>query len=130
MNKQSRHVNEFMKLHNISTSAKKTHDDDGSDDDNCGNNQSPSGVPDVTHFLQSYAKKQGVFRDNNHIYFRCCVNMKNVNALCNILEEYNREHDLACIVTTTSLVIPKPVYLHITSDGGSVNAGFLACKFY
>jgi ATP-dependent protease ClpP protease subunit len=101
--------------------------DDNSDDESGGPTQSP-GMPDIARLLQN-ASKQGVFREHNHIYFRCTVTMKTVNTLCNMIEEYNREHDVACATITTSLVIPKPLYLHITSGGGSVHAGFLAYDY-
>lgn len=71
-------------------------------------------------------KKVEVYCDNNHIYFRGDVTIEKVNQLCELIEGYNREHDLIKSSTFTSIVVPKPIYLHITSHGGDLIAGFLA----
>lgn len=86
-----------------------------------------SSFPDFSALMKTEKKK--VFRDHNHIYFRCDVTMERVNQLCNLIEEYNREHESLSHDLTTSIVIPKPIYLHITSFGGDLLAGFLAYDY-
>lgn len=72
------------------------------------------------------AKKLEVYAEQNHIYFRGDVTIDKVNKLCELIEGYNREHDFIKLSSFTSIVIPKPIYLHITSWGGDLIAGFLA----
>jgi ATP-dependent protease ClpP protease subunit len=90
------------------------------------NTMNPS-FPDLSNLLKADKKK--VFRDHNHIYFRCKVTMDHVNKLCNLIEEYNREQDLMRSDITTAIIIPKPIYLHITSMGGDLLGGFLAYDY-
>jgi ATP-dependent Clp protease protease subunit len=85
------------------------------------------GMPDIAALLKKEKKK--VFRDHNHIYFRCDVTMDKISKLCNLIEEYNREHDEWKHTITTAVIIPKPIYLHITSFGGDLIAGFLAYDY-
>jgi ATP-dependent protease ClpP protease subunit len=99
----------------------------GNDSDDETGQTMPPGFPDIQGLLKSEKKK--VFRDNNHIYFRCEVTMNNVNKLCNLIEEYNREQDDVSRCCTTSIIIPKPIYLHITSLGGDLLAGFMAYDY-
>ena len=70
-----------------------------------------------------------VYRDHNHIYFRCEVTMNRVNRLCNLIEEYNREHEILQSELTSMILVPKPIYLHITSMGGDMLGGFLAFDY-
>jgi ATP-dependent protease ClpP protease subunit len=83
--------------------------------------------PDIQSLLRTEKKK--VFRENNHIYFRCEVTMERVNRLCNLIEEYNREHDICVADCTTQLVLPLPIYLHITSSGGDLLGGLMAYDY-
>jgi len=84
-------------------------------------------LPDLTSLLKGDKKK--VFRDHNHIYFRCEVTIERVNKLCNLIEEYNRDQDMLRADITTAIIVPKPIYLHITSLGGDLMAGFLAYDY-
>lgn len=81
-------------------------------------------MPDMTKILEMYDKK--VFRRYNHIYYRTDVTMSNITKLCNLIDDYNREQNMLTRELTTSIVIPKPLYLHITSYGGDLHAGFMA----
>jgi ATP-dependent Clp protease protease subunit len=101
-------------------------DDSGSD----GEGDSPfPGFPFPGLGSLKQKPKKEVFREHNHIYFRCDVTMEKVNQLCNLIEEYNREHDAIKSENTTIITIPKPIYLHITSMGGNMMAGFLAFDY-
>jgi ATP-dependent Clp protease protease subunit len=84
-------------------------------------------IPDMTKLLDIYDKK--VYRKHNHIYYRTDVTMSNITKLCNLIDDYNYEQDMVCKALTTSIVIPKPLYLHITSYGGDLLAGFMAYDY-
>jgi ATP-dependent protease ClpP protease subunit len=84
--------------------------------------------PDIAAMLSNLEKKK-VFRNHNHIYFRCTVTLSSVNTLCNLIEQYTREQDAIKSDLTTMITISKPIYLHITSEGGDVFAGFLAYDY-
>lgn len=71
-------------------------------------------------------EKYKLYRDNNHIYFRCDVSIGRVIKLCSLIDDYNRENDLMALANINSVTIPKPLYLHITSYGGDLLAGFMA----
>lgn len=115
----------YQKLIKSQRKNPKTHDDDSDDD-----LLQPGLVPGLLSLLLTQGEKKRVFRDHNHIYFRCEVTMDRVNELCNLIEEYNREHDLDMSTrTSTAIIIPKPIYLHITSMGGDMLAGFLAYDY-
>ncbi len=74
--------------------------------------------------------KRSVFREKNHIYFRCeHISMDNVTDLCDLIDEYNREQDALQLEMTDAIIISKPIYLHITSLGGNLHAGFLAYDY-
>lgn len=104
--------------------------DSGSGSSDSSNNSSKSRhpprqqMPDITKLLDMYDKK--VYRRHNHIYYRADVTMSNITKLCNLIDDYNREQLMLTRELTTSIVIPKPIYLHITSYGGDLHAGFLA----
>lgn len=82
---------------------------------------------DIFSFLEG--AKKNVFKDNNHIYFRCDVTPQNVNTMMDLIVEYNRRHDQACLTNTSSFIIAKPLYLHISSPGGCLHSGFLAYDY-
>ena len=105
--------------------SRKRYINEDSDDEESGHSHD---MPDITKLMQ-LAEKKNIFRDNNHIYFRCDVTTLNANKLCNTIDEYNREHDATCANVTTSIIIPKPIYLHITSNGGDVDAGLMAYDY-
>lgn len=69
---------------------------------------------------------QPVHCRQNHIYFRCNVTIENVFLLCNLINEYNEFRDTN---NGKYMLIPKPLYIHITSDGGNLFAGFMAYDY-
>lgn len=97
------------------------------DDYDSDNDESGATFPDISGLMKPEKKK--VFRDHNHIYFRCDVTMDKVNKLCNLIEEYNREQEMFRTELTSLIVVPKPIYLHITSMGGDMLGGFLAFDY-
>ena len=107
---------------------RKIYKNDDSDSDADGDSPFP-GLPFPGLGALKQKPKREIFRDHNHIYFRCDVTMEKINKLCNLIEEYNREHDAISSENTTIISIPKPIYLHITSMGGDMMAGFLAFDY-
>lgn len=117
-------MNRSISKYVILDKKRKLYRDDDSDDESEGES---GGFPDFSSMMKTEKKK--VFRDHNHIYFRCEVSMDKVNKLCNLIEEYNREQETLRNELTTVLLVPKPIYLHITSLGGDMLAGFLAFDY-
>ena len=70
---------------------------------------------------------ENVFQMDNHIYFTADVSMKSVNKLAKLIHNSNKEYDvLYSSVCHMANVSPKPLFLHITSVGGDLFAGFRA----
>jgi ATP-dependent protease ClpP protease subunit len=63
---------------------------------------------------------------HNHIYFKTEVTMESIKKLTDLIDEANREHERQIIDDAVNFLFPKPIYLHITSNGGDLFAGFLA----
>lgn len=66
-----------------------------------------------------------IYRNSNHIYFRDDVTMDNITKLEKLINEVNQEfkelkHKLSGVELS-----PKPIYLHISSYGGDLYAGFI-----
>jgi ATP-dependent Clp endopeptidase proteolytic subunit ClpP len=62
-------------------------------------------------------------RDNNHIYFYSEVDRESIYDLCALIREAEEE----CILTSLKLNIDDvPIYIHISSFGGSIYAAFTA----
>lgn len=64
--------------------------------------------------------------EHNHIYFKTDVTMESVKKLTDLIDEANRQYDRQIIDDTNNFLFPKPIYLHITSNGGDLFGGFLA----
>src|SRR5579872_6645935 len=98
---------------------------------NMSHNDSDDEIPQDPHVaaLLAMNEKKTVFRDENHIYFRCDVTAKKINKLCNLIDEYNREQDINAVLLRTMIPIIKPLYVHITSNGGDLLAGFMAYDY-
>lgn len=62
-------------------------------------------------------------RDNNHIYFYSEVTRDSIYELCMLIREAEEE----CYITSYKLDIDEiPIYIHISSEGGSIYAAFSA----
>jgi ATP-dependent protease ClpP protease subunit len=74
----------------------------------------------------SYSECGGVYSHNNHIYFKTDVTSKSVDALIKIINQKNRViFDLKKIDMIKNIK-PNPLYLHLSSFGGSLFAGLIA----
>lgn len=71
-------------------------------------------------------KDEMIYRSRNHIYFRAEINFQTINKLGKFIDTINREYEVLVASLSTMKVIPKPIYLHITSEGGLVFAALLA----
>ena len=70
--------------------------------------------------------KDMIYRKDNHIYFRSDISTSSIDKLGNLIDEYNSEYTVlynSCY--NIAEISPKPIYLHITSDGGCLISGFL-----
>jgi ATP-dependent protease ClpP protease subunit len=108
-----------MKLHD-KRKMKYRNNSDGDDSDEDGID------PNI---ISSLKEKTRVFRDHNHIYFRDSVTPKSVHKLTDLIDEYNREQEITRVCNTTGIIVPRPIYLHITSYGGDLIAGFMAYDY-
>ncbi len=67
-----------------------------------------------------------VTEKDNNIYFRSSVSNQSVDKLVDLINAKNEEFKLFKHEALIKNVEPKPLYLHITSFGGSLFAGFRA----
>lgn len=67
-----------------------------------------------------------IYRNNNHLYFRADVTTACVSKLIKLINEANEEFTVMAATIHNAKLEPKPLYLHITSIGGSMFAGFMA----
>lgn len=76
-----------------------------------------------------HKQNKHIYIHQNHIYYRTDVSIENVDLLLKLIREYKDiVHDISsdpmCVNYT-----PLPLYLHITSYGGDLYAGFLAYDY-
>ena len=67
-----------------------------------------------------------IYSEDNHIYFKSSVTNKSISELITIINKKNKEIQELKKKPLVENIIPKPLYLHITSFGGSLLAGFRA----
>lgn len=67
-----------------------------------------------------------VDRIDNHIYFRDDVHKNSVVKLINHITEINNEFVELQTACKSATLDPKPIYLHITSNGGNILYSFMA----
>jgi ATP-dependent protease ClpP protease subunit len=85
-------------------------------------------VPIVNPFNFLSQRGDLIYRHANHIYFRDEVNYETINRLGKLINEINGEYkSLSVALSDISTMQPKPIYLHITSHGGLLFAGFMGC---
>jgi ATP-dependent protease ClpP protease subunit len=67
-----------------------------------------------------------IYEDEDHVYFRSDVSIKSIDKLSKILNKKLKDYKKLKVTCNTCDISPKPIYLHITSYGGDLYAGFLA----
>lgn len=70
-----------------------------------------------------------VYRHMNHIYFRDDVTPESVSQLIKLIDETNRDYIADANRSLFVSVTPKPIYLHLSTCGGSLTDGFLAADY-
>ncbi len=81
----------------------------------------------INPFNLDQIEDENVFQMDNHIYFTSDVTMKSVNKLAKLIHNSNKEYEvLHASVSHMANISPKPLFLHITSVGGDLFAGFRA----
>jgi ATP-dependent Clp protease protease subunit len=70
-----------------------------------------------------FAPPSNVFARDNHIYFRCPVSDESISDLVGLIEDKNNDYEKLSRNKMLESATPAPLYLHITSPGGSVFAG-------
>jgi ATP-dependent Clp endopeptidase proteolytic subunit ClpP len=100
----------------------KHHDNDS----NSSSSSSDDGEDLMGKIIGTMGKKnhdEKIERDNNHIYFYSEVNRESIYELCMLIREAEEE----CVMTSYKLDIEEiPIYIHISSFGGSIYAAFNA----
>jgi ATP-dependent protease ClpP protease subunit len=69
-----------------------------------------------------------IFREGNHIYFRTGVSKTNVSKLCGLIDDANNDYISTC-EHECGFILPRPIYLHICSEGGDLLSGFMAYDY-
>ena len=91
--------------------------DDDSDDD--GNNQ-PFKFPK----LFGNSQNDEVYTEKNHIYFKTDVSKESIDQLSNEISRLNNKLQNLEKKSVYGQFSPKPIYLHITTNGGDLLSGF------
>jgi len=72
-------------------------------------------------------KHDEVYREHNHIFFRCDVNIQNCDLLLGCIREF--EEEIKTLKTdpyiTEETFTPPKLYIHITTYGGDLYAAFM-----
>lgn len=71
------------------------------------------------------SKNEMIYKNGNHIYFRESINFETINKLGKLIDNANNEYELLVSTLQHVEIIPKPIYLHITCQGGLMFAGLL-----
>lgn len=119
MNKYFRSIKKrtICDLDNV-TNNKKLKSEDSEDDNESHNN------PLEVLFNNNHDKCVTIH--NNHIYYRCPVTKNSIMQLDKLINKANEDYELLESVCKIATLKPKPIYLHISSDGGDLAYGFMA----
>ena len=93
-------------------------DDDDEDDD--GESHSPFKFP--RFFGNDHSSD--VYTTKNHIYFKTGVCKESIDKLATEIDNLNNKLSNLSKRASLGTFIPKPIYLHITTNGGDLLAGF------
>ena len=97
-------------------------EDDNIEEDNSTENNGGKTLPKILDILQ----RKKVYDIDNHIFFRTDVTDESIDMLGRIITMKNKEFDILQKNCPQATIIPNPIYLHITTCGGSLYAGFMA----
>lgn len=114
-----------LRNNNVSGKKRKSKDNEDDKDDN-DNDNDDNEEQEFEGELPSAINNETIYRIDNHIYFRARVTTITINKLCKLITEANNEVLHLQRNIKQGKLIAKPLYLHITSDGGTLIAGFMA----
>jgi len=111
---------------NKNKNKKRKKNDDTSSSSSDDNNENP--LINVLGNFENLIKKKGnddtkIERDNNHIYFYSEVSRESIYDLCSLIKEAEEE---SILISYKLNIDEVPIYIHISSFGGSVFAAFNA----
>ena len=92
-------------------------DDDDDDDDH---QHSPFTFPK----LFGRDMNSDVYTTKNHIYFKTDVTKESIDKLATEIDNLNNKMNTISKKSSIGTFTPKPIYLHITTNGGDLLAGF------
>ena len=95
----------------------KGNDDDDDDDDH---QHSPFPFPKL--FGRDISND--VYTSKNHIYFKTDVSKESIDKLSTEIDNLNSKMNNISKKSSLGTFTPKPIYLHITTNGGDLLAGF------
>ena len=90
------------------------------DDDDSGDDDDKIDIDVLKCENSISAITNSVYSKNNHIYFNSAFNKKSIEMLIDEITKINDEFDKLTNNKLVDVVRPKPIYLHITSYGGSL----------
>ena len=96
----------------------KQGDDDDDDDD------SDSPMPFKFPKLFGNDHSSDVYTTKNHIFFKTGITKDSIDKLSTEIDNLNNKLSNLSKRATLGTFIPKPIYLHITTNGGDLLAGF------
>jgi ATP-dependent protease ClpP protease subunit len=91
-----------------------------SNDDEDDDEQQPFKFPKLFGNNQN----DDVYTTNNHIYFKTDVSKESIDKLSTEIDSLNNKMRNMEKKSTYGIFTPKPIYLHITTNGGDLLAGF------
>ncbi len=85
--------------------------------------------PNIFKSIKSFfddSDEKELYNVDNHIYFNTSVSDESVQKLSEMIYDMNSQFESLVSEIKTANMTPKPIYLHITTHGGSLFAGFKA----
>jgi len=98
-------------------------------DENNNISQLFSGINNPFKQLFGNSDDTDVYSEVNHIYFKTDVTPESINKLCSILRQQISEFNNLNNNNLVESIIPKPIYLHISSYGGYLHEAFLVYDY-
>jgi len=98
----------------------------GNPDADDGDSDDEGGAPFKFPKLFGNDSSSDVYTERNHIFFKTDVTKESIDKLAQEIDHLN--HKLASMQRKATLgsFTPKPIYLHITTNGGDLLSGFFA----
>lgn len=93
--------------------------------DDSDGNSIDSKEHNLLEFLFSGVNHRGVTMQDNHIFYRTEVTKNSIVELDKMIRKANENYELLKATCKIANIMPKPIYLHISSDGGNLAYGFM-----